>query len=144
MQQSTSSAPAETVVLRWDQAPASVPAARHQLCDALRRWQLADLADASALVLSELLANAVEHARSPDRTVGTRFCRLADGRGVRIEVLDADAGHLPRMPTVEAEGGAGEVDVRGRGLLLVDACTAHRWGTVLTAQGKSVWGEVAR
>lgn len=142
MQQSTSSAPAETVVLRWDQAPASVPAARRRLCEALRRWQLADLADASALVLSELLANAVEHARSPDRTVGTRFCRLAGGAGVRIEVLDADAGRLPRMPS--AEVGGGEVDVRGRGLLLVDVCTAHRWGTVLTAHGKSVWGEVAR
>jgi anti-sigma regulatory factor (Ser/Thr protein kinase) len=99
----------------------------------LHRWGLTDLTDDSALVLSELLTNAVEHARGPDGTVGTRFSRLA----VRIEVLDADTRRLPRM-------GAGEEGVRGRGLHLVDACTARRWGVVLGAHGKAVWGEVAR
>jgi anti-sigma regulatory factor (Ser/Thr protein kinase) len=121
----------------WAQAPASVPAARRELRQTLHRWGLTDLTDDSVLVLSELLTNAVEHARGPDGTVGTRFSRLADGRGVRIEVLDADARRLPRM-------GAGEEGVRGRGLHLVDACTARRWGVVLGTHGKAVWGEVAR
>jgi anti-sigma regulatory factor (Ser/Thr protein kinase) len=121
----------------WAQAPASVPAARRELRQTLHHWGLTDLADDSVLVLSELLTNAVEHARGPDGTVGTRFSRLTDGRGVRIEVLDPDARRLPRM-------GAGEEDVRGRGLRLVDACTARRWGVVLGAHGKAVWGEVAR
>lgn len=137
MQQSTTPAPAGPVVHDWAQAPASVPAARRELRQTLQRWGLTDLADDSALVLSELLTNAVEHARGPDGTVGTRFSRLAEGRGVRIEVVDADSRRLPRM-------GTGEEDVRGRGLRLVDACTAHRWGVVLGAHGKAVWCEVAR
>lgn len=139
MQQTTSSAPGETVVHNWDQAPSSVPAARHQLRDALQRWNLADLADDSTLVLSELLSNAVEHSRHPDRTVETRFSRLADGCGVRIEVHDADTSRLPHMPSE-----VGDEDIRGRGLQLVAACTTQRWGIVLSAEGKAVWGEVAR
>lgn len=139
MQQTSTSAPADPVVHHWDQSPSSVPAARNRLRDTLRNWDLADLADDSALVLSELLSNAVEHSRNSDRKVSTRFSRLPAGRGVRIEVFDADTSRLPHMPSE-----AGTEDVRGRGLRLVDACTAQRWGIVLGASGKAVWGEVAR
>lgn len=131
--------PAEPVVQQWKQTPSSVPAARHHLRETLRSWGLADLADASALVLSELLSNAVQHAHGPDPTVKTLFCRLTEARGVRIEVHDADSRRLPIMQTGVDNG----EDDRGRGLLLVDACTAHRWGTVLVAHGKTVWGEVS-
>lgn len=139
MRKSTTPAPTAPVTHHWDRTPASVPAARRQLHEALRHWDLTDLAGDSALVLSELLSNALEHSRSPDATVRTRFVPLADGKGVRIEVHDADGGHLPRMRSV-----SGDEAIRGRGLRLVDACTAHRWGTVLVMHGKAVWGEVAR
>ncbi|MFI0898893.1 ATP-binding protein [Streptomyces sp. NPDC020983] len=129
----------DTVVHRWAQTPACVGQARRMLRETLGRWELADLADDCVLVLSELLANAVQHADSPDRTVGTCFRRLPGTDGVRIEVLDADGGRLPQVPDP-----AGGEDVRGRGLLLVGACTGERWGVVLGAAGKSVWGEVAR
>ncbi|WP_052397381.1 ATP-binding protein [Streptomyces sp. NRRL F-5123] len=129
----------DTVAHRWAQTPTCVGQARRTLRETLGRWDLADLADDSALVLSELLTNAIEHADNPDRTVGTCFRRLPGKGGVRIEVLDADSGRLPRVPDP-----AGGEDVRGRGLRLVELCTAQRWGIVLGATGKSVWGEVAR
>lgn len=132
-------APAEAVTYRWDPFPSSVPAARRQLREALRGWGLADLADDCVLVLTELLSNALAHAHGPDPVVSTRFSRLADGCGVRIEVHDSDTAHVP----VRDSGGGADAE-RGRGLLLVDACTARRWGTVLGATGKAVWGEVAR
>ncbi|WP_442814422.1 ATP-binding protein [Streptomyces sp. NBC_01198] len=101
--------PLETALRHRDQSPSSVPAALDQVRDALRNWGPADLADDSALVLSELLSNAVEHSRNPGGRVRTRFSRLPAGCGVRIEVLDADADRLPRLPSeVDDE------DVRGR------------------------------
>jgi anti-sigma regulatory factor (Ser/Thr protein kinase) len=139
MQQRTSPVSGETVIHRWSQTPESVRQARQKLGDTLRRWQLPDLVDDSAVVLSELLSNAVEHSRNPDRTVQTRFSRLPGGCGVRIEVHDADTARLPLM------GPAGNDDaLRGRGLRLVDACTCRRWGVEVTPVSKAVWGEVAR
>lgn len=129
----------DTVVHQWAQTTASVPRARQALRGILREWQLGDLADDCALVLCELLANAVEHARcpGPDRTVQTRLSRLSGGGGVRIEVHDGDAGRLPRVRAA----GSGE---DGRGLRIVEACTRRRWGVEVGAGGKAVWGEVAR
>lgn len=132
--------PVGSVTDNWDQAADVVAVARRRLHDTLQQWNLTDLADDSALVLSELLTNAVQHAHGPGQTVKTQFSRLADGRGVRIEVHDADPRHLP---IVQADRDSSE-DVRGRGLRLVANCTAERWGVVLSPNGKSVWGEVTR
>lgn len=129
----------ETVAHLWAQTPACVGQARQVLRETLGMWGLAHLADDSAIVLSELLTNAVVHSHNPDGTVRTCFRRLTGTGGVRIEVLDADSGRLPRVP--DPAGGA---DVRGRGMRLVAMYTAQRWGIVLGATGKSVWGEVAR
>lgn len=129
----------ESVAHRWAQSPGSVGAARRHLRETLRDWELLALADESVLVLSELLTNAVEHSRNPDRTVRTHFSRLPGGCGVRIEVHDADTAHLPC-----ADPAADEDAVRGRGLRLVAACTRERWGVVLMSGSKAVWGEVTR
>ncbi|MFI0721368.1 ATP-binding protein [Streptomyces sp. NPDC021224] len=129
----------DTVAHRWAQTPACVGQARQVLREALGQWGLAHLADDSAIVLSELLTNAIVHSDNPDGTVRTCFRRLPGKAGVRIEVLDADSGRLPRIP----DPASGE-DLRGRGLRLVELCTSQRWGIVLGATGKSVWGEVAR
>ena len=119
----------QTLELSLDPVLGSTSEARR----ATRRW-LADSAMSDALrddlllVISELVTNAVVHARTPARLV-VRF----DGRRVVTEVFDADA----RLPTpavsVDGEG--------GRGLVLVDRLS-DRWGTELLADGKRVWAEL--
>lgn len=81
------------------------------------------------LVVSELIANAVEHG------VGriTLTLWLADGR-IHGEVTDAGTGAPPRP------AGHGEDSIGGRGLTIV-AALSDRWGT---AQSTSrVWFEIA-
>ncbi|MFG1810328.1 ATP-binding protein [Streptomyces sp. NPDC049040] len=125
------------VVSRWPLTGHSVGRARHELRAALSGWGLDHLADPAELVLSELLTNAVRHARTPaGRLVETRYERLPQGGGIRIEVHDAN-DRMPQMrrPADDDEG--------GRGLALVDALTGRRWG-VSSRQGvgKLVWALV--
>ena len=100
---------------------------------ATRRW-LADSAMSAALlddlqlVISELVTNAVVHARTPLRLL-VRF----DGHRVVTEVFDADA----RLPTP----GVSVDDVGGRGLILVDRLS-DRWGCEPFLDGKRVWAEL--
>ncbi|GAA2113855.1 hypothetical protein [Streptomyces synnematoformans] len=61
--------------------------ARSQMRKALARWDLAGIEERTVLVASELVTNAVVHARVRGREVATRYLRL-DG-GVRIKVHDA-------------------------------------------------------
>jgi hypothetical protein len=60
---------------------------------------------------------------------------VADGR-LRVEVLDGGATVPPQPvpPPLESES--------GRGLLLVEAL-ADRWGAAVTAEGKTLWFELA-
>src|SRR5260370_27741712 len=73
------------------EAPA---AARHFAIGTLRRWAADHLADDAALVVTELAANAVVHARS-DFTVALS----APGDMLRISVRDASP-----LPSPEVEG----------------------------------------
>jgi anti-sigma regulatory factor (Ser/Thr protein kinase) len=88
--------------------------------------------DAVLLVLTELLGNAVCHARTP---VTVRL--EARPTVIRIEVCDGS----PDRPTRRAAG-SGESD--GRGLAIVDAITARHWGSECLEHGKLVWAEIAR
>lgn len=104
-------------------------AARHFVLDTLRRWGRAELTDDAAVIVSELAANGIKHARS-DLTV-----TLSEGeRTVRISVQDAS----PAMPTVPRSS---RVRRSGRGLILVGA-SARRWGCDRTDLGKVVWAEL--
>ncbi|WP_225844760.1 ATP-binding protein [Streptomyces sp. HPF1205] len=135
---SADAAPHETeIVSRWPTAGRTVARARRELVDALTAWGLPELRDAAELVLSELVTNAVRHARSPrGRLIETRVRRLPDGR-VRIEVHDANTD----LPVPRASS---DTDEGGRGLQLVDALTAHQWGVSgRTGVGKAVWAIVA-
>ncbi|GAA2112357.1 ATP-binding protein [Streptomyces synnematoformans] len=115
---------------QWRRHPRCVALARSQVRKAVAGWGLAGVEERAVLVVSELVTNAVVHARVRGREVLTRFVRL-DG-GVRIEVHDAsDVRPVPRAPD-----GSG-----GFGLLLVEEF-ADRWGVAERAIGKIVWAVV--
>jgi MEDS: MEthanogen/methylotroph, DcmR Sensory domain/Histidine kinase-like ATPase domain len=105
--------------------------ARRLVGDALMQWGHGqELSDSVGLVVSELAANAVTHARSP-------FSVLArsDQQVIRISVRDASSV-MPEMRQVGPAEGA------WLGLQMVDAL-ASTWGVEVTAGGKSVWAQLA-
>jgi hypothetical protein len=107
-------------------------AARHFAADAVRRLGAADLADDTALVVTELAANALVHA-------GTGFTvDLAVGPDVlRISVRDASP-----LPPGAAAAGLPALPLHGLGAV---AALARRWGVEpLGHSGKSVWVELRR
>ncbi|NUK54629.1 ATP-binding protein [Streptomyces lunaelactis] len=111
--------------------------ARHLAVHQLDGWGIpygSDYSDAAALIVAELAANAVTHARVPGRDFELRLTLCP--KTLRIEVSDARADRepAPRPPTPDSE--------TGRGLLLVDAL-ASAWGTADRVVGKTVWAELA-
>jgi len=112
-------------------ADRAVRLARQATRDALGTWRLAYLEETAALLVSELVTNAVRHARGSDAIT----LELQAGRTwLRIEVQDAD----PRWPQPRTPA---EFDASGFGLVLVDAL-AGKWGVRETATGKAVWAEL--
>jgi len=109
----------------------AVRMARHATSDALAAWRLAHMEETAVLLVSELVTNAVRHAR------GTHAIALelqADRSWLRIEVQDGD----PRWPQPRTPAG---FDESGFGFVLVDAL-AGKWGVRETAAGKAVWAEL--
>ena len=109
--------------------PASVGRARRWLSRQLEEWGLEDLDYDASVVLSELVTNAVLHARTSIEL------KVTHDQVFRIEVRDAsDAMPSPRGPTASA--------TTGRGLRLV-AALATSWGYEPREAGKTVWAEFA-
>ncbi|WP_406863993.1 ATP-binding protein [Streptomyces sp. HUAS MG47] len=113
---------------------ASVARARLLAQERLTLWGCGeDVRDTVALVVSELVTNAVVHTGSA-RVV----CELREGQDrLRISVHDEGGAAGPRIRD------CGEEE-RGRGLILVDAvCSA--WGAEPTGHGtgRVVWAELA-
>ncbi|AJP03618.1 regulatory protein [Streptomyces cyaneogriseus subsp. noncyanogenus] len=112
--------------------PGAVRAARSLVRGQLRRWGLECMGDIAALLVSELVTNALRHATGP---IGLRLVAPCAGDGVlRVEVSDS----LPEMPR---ERVARPEDEGGRGLQLV-ASSSRRWGTRPREVGKTVWFEL--
>lgn len=111
-------------------SPASARRARRLVVDALHRSQWQAAVDVAELLVSELVANAVLHARTEI------YLRVdADRTRVRVEVVDGS-----RAPVRLRE--FSEQATTGRGLALVEALAA-RWGSEVVADnGKSVWFEL--
>ncbi|KOX20650.1 serine/threonine protein kinase [Saccharothrix sp. NRRL B-16348] len=104
--------------------------ARQVVGDAAAAWGLSDdAADDAALVVTELVSNAVDHATGP---VGLTVSRTESG--LRIEVADQSSA-LPQPRPVRVDS------ARGRGLIIV-AALSRSWGTEPTADGKVVWAEL--
>lgn len=124
--------PESAVGWRWRRHRRCVALARSQLRKTPARWELADLTDPAVLVLSELMTNAVVHARiPPGREIATRFVPVS--AGVRIEIHDASDD----QPTLRAPDESG-----GFGLRLVDSLST-RWGVEKrNGVGKCVWAVV--
>jgi Histidine kinase-like ATPase domain len=107
---------------------ASVPEARRFVMDRLTGIP-GDAVDVARLLVSELVTNAVLHARTEltltlDRT----------GTVVRVQVEDGN----PRLPVLRTHGSDAST---GRGLGVIDKM-ATSWGTHSIEGGKVVWFEI--
>ena len=103
--------------------------ARLFVSERLRAWQRNEWDISAGLVVSELVTNAVLHARTPMRL------RLVAGRdSLLIELHDGNSrGPVRRAYSADA--------TTGRGLGLVEALT-RSWGVEEEPGGKRVWAEV--
>lgn len=152
-ERSAAGLPADSWALPFDAA--SVPRARRLTRERLPRWGFGDSAEVAELLVSELVTNALRHARGPialtlaareglgdgmgESGRGGRGARAGDGeagdtgRVLRCQVTDASPDHPCPRP-------AADDDECGRGLRLLD--TLSRWGSDPTPTGKAVWFEL--
>jgi anti-sigma regulatory factor (Ser/Thr protein kinase) len=109
--------------------PTAPREARRFVTTTLQRWHADDVCDVVELLTSELVTNAVLHART---SVTVRVVRCDDA--VRVEVADGSpAVPTPRLYSDDA--------VTGRGLQLVESL-AERWGVEAGGGAKTMWFEV--
>lgn len=122
--------------LTLEASPRSASDARRWVSDVCRRLDRADLVECAEIGVSELVANAILHARAP-YTVRVR----GTASHPRVEVLDGSTS--PPIPPHRPS--AGDLDVLltfGRGLAMVAQC-ALAWGASIESHGKVVWFEPA-
>ncbi|WP_432040997.1 ATP-binding protein [Streptomyces chartreusis] len=123
--------------LTADRVPETAREARQLARVALAVWGLNDNVEPAALVMSELVANAVRHAHGPKVRLAVH--RPAVDR-VYLAVTDRAPLRLPELRTPDDD------DAHGRGLLLIDDL-ADRWGydllgPVRARSAKRVWAEL--
>lgn len=122
--------------------PESVTSARHFTAATLHGWGLTDLCDDVALIVSELVTNALRHSL-PLHVAGAPSLSLRSAATIRLRLLRhppyvlcgvVDSARMAprrREPDFIAES--------GRGLHIVESFS-DRWGwTPLPAGGKIVW-----
>jgi anti-sigma regulatory factor (Ser/Thr protein kinase) len=103
---------------------------RGELHRLLIRWELAeDVVGDAVLIVAELLANVIVHARTR-----YRLCVRLRGLVLRVEMSDSRVG-VPEARSVNPTAG------RITGLRLINA-VASRWGWQEYATGKTVWVEI--
>ena len=111
--------------------PGSAATARRLTRDRLTGWSIADdTCDTAALVVSELVTNALVHTQGP-----VRLDLILRGDRVRVCVSDSSP-RAPAKPVIVDWESTG-----GRGLLLVEAMS-DAFGSVPVAGGKQVWSEI--
>ncbi|TWF75175.1 histidine kinase-like protein [Pseudonocardia hierapolitana] len=112
-------------------SPYAPAMARDLVRDTCADWSIMAAEDAAALVASELVSNAVQHARS-----GCRLSMHIDSSGLHIAVRDYAPGRDLRPRPVDA------ARAEGRGMHLV-ATLSSAWGVREQADGKTAWAVLA-
>jgi anti-sigma regulatory factor (Ser/Thr protein kinase) len=117
--------------------PESVPTARFRVRAALGLHGLGEYADDAEIITSELVTNAVQHARgNGTETIGVTLARTWSPAAVTVVVYDSS----PEGPIRRDTPAGGE---QGRGLQIVEALSAH-WGWHRQDGGKAVFAILAR
>jgi anti-sigma regulatory factor (Ser/Thr protein kinase) len=120
-----------TATARLAPHPSASGQARQLLRRVEDRWGHPELFEAAELPLSELVANAVLHARTQ---IEVAVCLVDEG--LRVEVHD-------ERPELHPAASHDRESTTGRGLELVGAI-ADRWGVIRQPAGKTVWFELDR
>jgi anti-sigma regulatory factor (Ser/Thr protein kinase) len=118
--------------------PNSVRLAREFACATLQRWGVAERSEDIAIVISELLTNALRHALpQPGHIRPIRLGLLQPGPCLLCAVTDpSSAAPIPQAPPEF-------LPETGRGLHIICALS-DRWGyTTLSDTGKVVWATFA-
>jgi anti-sigma regulatory factor (Ser/Thr protein kinase) len=117
--------------------PGAVPCARLHVISVLCEWGLRDLADDAALVISELMTNAVTASAVLPGRPPVLLHLVAGERSLRVEVHDqSPLEPVPGDPAAGAES--------GRGLLVVAALSLDCGAEYTGYSSKIVWAELAR
>jgi anti-sigma regulatory factor (Ser/Thr protein kinase) len=117
--------------------PGSVPVARWHVRDALGLHGMGEFAQDAAVITSELVANAVQHA-CEDGTKTIRVTLTCAGNPAVVTVVVSDScsqGPVRRDASPGSE--------QGRGLQIVEALSA-RWGWRYEDGGKAVFAVLVR
>jgi anti-sigma regulatory factor (Ser/Thr protein kinase) len=109
-------------------------ARRHLVSDLIEAGACASAVTDAALVISELLSNALQHA-GPLPGSSIRVAWDLDADSVRLSVSDGGG------PTRPEPGEPTPTTTGGRGLRIV-ARLSRRWGTLCDDDGTTVWAEV--
>lgn len=129
------SPPEPAVSLALPLHPRAVPLARHHAATEAARWAPQSLAADAALITTELVTNAIQHA--PANSSATITLVLQARRGIlRVEVTGPGAGALPVMTTMP-----GPRATHGRGRAIVSALAAAT-GSRRDAGRLAVWAEI--
>ncbi|RZU50711.1 hypothetical protein EV385_2491 [Krasilnikovia cinnamomea] len=124
-------APADRLVLHVAPDVEALPLVTQTVGVACTTWRLPALSRPVTAVLTELVANAIEHARTHIDVAVTRH-----PTGLHVAVQDHDRRY-PSLPR-DVAGDPGDPARRGYGLRLVHSTTAA-WGALPTRTGKIVW-----
>ncbi|MBK3645565.1 ATP-binding protein [Streptomyces sp. NPDC001260] len=115
--------------------PGSPAQARRMTRARLNGWSVCeDICDTAALVVTELVTNALVHTAS-----SLIVCELHDGEDL-VRIAVRDEGCAPGAPHPSR---ARPEEEHGRGLLLIDAL-CHAWGAHEHGPGLLVWAELPR
>jgi serine/threonine-protein kinase RsbW len=122
-------------------AAASVTVVRHRCVDELRGRGVAPLTiDDTALVVSELVGNAVRHGRPLDGG-GVEVRWQVTDSVIRVEVRDGGRGPLQHEASWPVAGGGSADAEGGRGLAIVALLTTS-WGSAFDAAEAVVWADI--
>lgn len=114
----------------FEPRPEAVQAARRFARDTLGNWSADAVEWAASQVVSELVTNAVLHARTPFRL------DLSLDEGVLLVTVHDGS---PRLPVARQFG---QEATTGRGLALLSQLS-QEWGVITDSAGKAVWASIA-